>query len=128
MSIEENKALIRRFIEGLNRGDLSVMDECFADGFANHRVDGTVLNRDGYKQFTAAIVKGAPDLRATLDEMLADGERVAFRFTMIWTDKNGFMGQPPTGKSISMSEAYFVGFDGGKMAEFLNFQARPRRG
>ncbi len=125
MSVEENKALIHRFMDGLGRLDLSVMDECFAATFANHRVDGTVMDRAGYRQLCFFILKGATDLQAKVDEMLAEGERVAFRFTMAWTDKTGFMGKPPSGKRISMSEAYFVGFGGGKIAEFVNFQAQP---
>ena len=127
MSTEDNKALISRFVDGLNRGDLSVMDDCFSAAFANHRIDGTVMDRAGYKKMCSFIVKPPTDLRATIDEILADGDRVAFRFTMAWTDKVGFMGKPPTGKLISMSEAYFVGFDEGKIREFVNFQAQPRR-
>ncbi len=126
MSVEQNKALIHRFIDGFGRGDLSVMDDCFAEAFANYRTDGTVMDRAGYKRLCSALVK-APDVQVKLDEMLADLDRVAFRFTMTWTDKTGFMGKPPSGKRISMSEAYFVGFDGGKISEFVNFQAQPRR-
>ncbi len=127
MSVEGNKALIHRFIDGLARFDLSVMDECFAASFANYRIDGTVMDRDGYRKLCSFILKGATELQVKVDEMLAEGERVAFRFTMAWTDKTGFMGKPPSGKRISMSEAYFVGFGGGKITEFVNFQAQPRR-
>ncbi len=51
MSVEQNKALIHRFIDGFGRGDLSVMDDCFAEAFANYRTDGTVMDRAGYKRF-----------------------------------------------------------------------------
>ena len=126
MSAEENKALIRRFVDGLGRGDLSVMDECLSEAFMNHRIDGTVMDRAGYKRLCSVVVK-SPDTQVKMDEMLSEGERATFRFTMTWTDKTGFMGKPPSGKRISMSEAHFVGFDGGKISEFINFQAQPRR-
>ena len=126
MPVEQNKAIISRFMDGLGRGDLSVMDDCFAETFANYRIEGTVMDLAGYKRLCSAVVK-APNIQVKMDEMLAEGERAAFRFTMTWTDKTGFMGKPPSGKRISMSEAYFVGFGGGKISEFVNFQAQPRR-
>ncbi len=126
MSTEQHKAVIQRFVDGMGRGDPSVIDECFTDTFANYRIEGTVMDRAGYKKFCSIVVKAA-EMQVKLDELLADGERAAFRFTMTWTDKTGFGGKPPSSKRISMSEAYFVGFDGDKISEFINFQAQPRR-
>jgi predicted ester cyclase len=127
MSVEENKALIRRFIDGFNKGTTEFWEECFADSFVNYRTDGMVMDRDGYKKMCTMLKKNSSDVHITLDETIAEGKRLAFRFTIEWTDKAGFMGKPPSGKRISMSEAYFVGFKGNKISEFRNFQAQPRR-
>ncbi len=125
MSTEENKAVIREFIDGMNRGDLGPIDEYFADGYANYRTDGKVMDKAGYRRFCAAIL-GGDETRTAIGDLLAEGDGVAFSMTIAWTDTKGFMGKPPTGKHISMSEAYFVRFEGGRIVEMRNFQAQPR--
>ena len=51
MSIEKNKALILRFWDEVNKGNLTIVDECFADNFVRYAADGQEMDRDGYKNF-----------------------------------------------------------------------------
>ena len=126
MSVEENKAIIKRFWEECNKGNYDIIDEVCADNFVNYRIDGTTMDREGYKQLFKFISKTSPDTQATIGEMVAEGDLVAFYFTLAGTNTGEFMGNPPTGKRFSMMECYFTHFKDGKITEFRNFQAQRK--
>ncbi len=104
MSAEENKALIRRIIEEIwNKGDLEAVDRYFAPDYVDHApLPGQAPGAEGYKQAAAAMREAFPDLRLTLEDILAEGDKVAFRYTMEGTHQGDFMGMPPTGKPFSV--------------------------
>ncbi len=82
MSTEQNKAVVRRFIEQiLNNMDNSLVDEVFAPEYANHMVPG---GREGFKQFIAMMGSAFPDLKWNFDikRMLAEGDDVMLRATI----------------------------------------------
>jgi predicted SnoaL-like aldol condensation-catalyzing enzyme len=82
MSTEENKAVVRRFVEQvLNTGDTALVDELLAPDYANHIAPG---GREGFKQFIAMIGSAFPDLRWNINikRMLAEGDDVMLRATM----------------------------------------------
>jgi predicted SnoaL-like aldol condensation-catalyzing enzyme len=82
MSTEQNKAVVRRFIEQiLNNMDSTHVDEVFAPEYANHMVPG---GREGFKQFVAMIGSAFPDLKwnIQIERMLAEGDDVMLRATM----------------------------------------------
>lgn len=124
MSIEENKAVILRFWEQFNKGNLEVMDECFSDNFVRYAIDGTVMDREGYRQMCTRLLNTYPDLQVTIGDIVAEGDKVAFYFTLSGTRKGESKGNPPTGKYFAMSEAYFSRFEDGKIVEFRNFQTK----
>jgi predicted SnoaL-like aldol condensation-catalyzing enzyme len=81
MSTEQNKAVVRRFIEQiLNNMDIAQVDEIFAADYANHMVPG---GREGFKQFIAMMRTAYPDLKWNFDikRMLAEGDAVMIRAT-----------------------------------------------
>lgn len=81
MSTEQNKAVVRRFIEQiLNNMDTAQVDEIFAPDYANHMVPG---GREGFKQFIAMMRSAYPDLKWNFDikRMLAEGDAVMIRAT-----------------------------------------------
>ena len=121
MSTEENKATIRRLFDELNKGNLAVMDEIFTDDFVRHAPDGQTMGKDGYKQLMTMLTGAIPDLRSTLEGVVAEGDRAAIRFTWAGTHKGNLMGIPPTNKKIAVKEAYFVRFENGKIAEYVNY-------
>ena len=104
MSVEDNKALIREIIEEVwNRGNLAAVDRYFAPDYVDHTpFPGQGPGPEGYRQVVTAIRDAFPDLYLTLGDILAEGDRVAFRYTMEGTHQGDFVGIPPTGKPFSV--------------------------
>jgi len=119
MSAEENKAVIHRlFDEFYNAGDVDVADEIFASTAVIH--DPTTGDRsgiDGLKQRHHAQLAATPDFHMALEDMMAEGDRVAYRWTMTGTDKGGFMGRPPTNKLTTLTGITIVRVASGKIVE-----------
>ena len=104
MQTEQNKALYRQFVEEVfNRGNTSAIDELVAPDFVEHEElpPGVPSGREGVKQLSIMLRSAFPDLKATIDDILAEGDKVAARMTWRGTHKGEFMGIPPTGKSVS---------------------------
>jgi predicted ester cyclase len=120
MSVEQNRAVIEELFDGLNKGNLAVLDECLADNFVRHTPGSPDMSREGYKQPLAGMGIGAPggDFHSTIDEMVCQGEIVAFRCTFRQTHSVPILGIPPTGEPIAVSEAYFSRFENGKITEW----------
>jgi steroid delta-isomerase-like uncharacterized protein len=119
MSTEENKAMVRRiFEEVFNKGNLSVVDEIMANDYVFHMGQGMdVKGPDGFKQFATMFRTAFPDLHITIDDMVAEGDRVATRETMRGTHKGDFMGIRPTGKQCTTTGMVIIRFAGGKEVE-----------
>jgi steroid delta-isomerase-like uncharacterized protein len=103
----DHKALVNRFFEGVNAGDLSVVDDLLTDDFVEHEeFPGIPANKAGVKQFFEMFRTAFPDLRMERKETLADGDLVCVRSITTGTHENEFMGVPATGKRIEVE-----GFD-----------------
>src|SRR5919204_5209759 len=107
MSIEENKALVRRFYEAWNKGKLAALtaiDELFAPDYVFHG-NGVFpdMDRAGLKQMAPAGWTAFPDLHYTLEDLIAEWDKVVHRFTFRGTHQGDFMGVPPTGKQVSVT-------------------------
>ena len=125
MGIEENKALIIRFWDEVNKGNLSVVDECFADNFVRYAADGQTMDRDGYKNFATGLMNHFPDIHFTVDDIVAEGDKVAFRFTWTATSQNDAPdGSIKKGQQIKVTEDYFCHLEKGKIVEFKNLIGR----
>ena len=127
MGIEENKEVVRRYWDELNKGNLAYMDECFADTFINYRIDGTTIDKNGYKELNKSLLYSIPDLCSTVQDIISEGDIVAFYFTLTGTFEREYRGNPPTGKAVSFTEAYFARVVNGRITEFRNFQAQMKR-
>jgi len=120
VSIEENKELVRRVIEeAFNKGNLSAADDCLAANYILRLPSAEYKGVEGFKQMVTMMRSTFPDLHYTIDDMVAEGDRVAARLTCRGTHKNEFMGIPPTGNQVTFTEATFVRFDDGKEVEVL---------
>jgi len=118
MSTEENKAMVRRiFEEAINKGNLSVVDEVMASNYVYHFPGQDVKGPEGFKQFIYMMRTAFPDLHITIDDMIAEGDRVATRETLRGTHKGDFMGIAATGKQVTFTGMVFVHFVGGKEVE-----------
>ena len=121
MSTEQNKALFRRVIEEVfNRGNISLLDELFAPDFVEHEElpPGIPAGSEGVKQLSTMFRSAFPDFKATIDDIIAEGDKVVVRGTWSGTHKGEFMGIPPTGKSVSFGVIDIVRIAGGKFVEY----------
>jgi predicted SnoaL-like aldol condensation-catalyzing enzyme len=97
MSTEQNKAVVRRFIEQiLNTGDTALVDELFAPDYVNHLVPG---GREGFKQFWSMLRSAYPDFKwdFTVERLIAEGDYVTVRATMHATNA----GKEATGSGLA---------------------------
>ena len=119
MPVEENKAVARRFVEeAINRRDLDVLEEIFAAEFVDHTaVPGQAPGVEGLKQFFAMMDAGLPDFRATVEDVVAEADRVAVRFTFRGTHSGDFMDAPLTGKQVTMPGLDILRVENGKITE-----------
>jgi steroid delta-isomerase-like uncharacterized protein len=103
MSAETNAAMVRRLVkEAQEGGNLAVVDELMAEDFVDHTpLPGLPPTRDGVRILFAGLRAAFPDLRVTIDEQIADEEKVATRKTFRGTQQGPFMGIPPTGRTIA---------------------------
>jgi steroid delta-isomerase-like uncharacterized protein len=125
MSTEDNKALVRRFfMEFWDQHNLAVADELMTSNHTDHTPGSPPLppGPEGFKQFGAVYFKAFPDLRLTIDDMVAEGDRVTTRWTSHGTNTGELMGMPPTGKSITVTGITINRIAGGKADEtWTNF-------
>jgi len=120
MSAEQNKEIFRKLVEqALNRGNMSVVDELLAPDFIEHEElpPGIPRDREGFKQLTSMLSSAFPDFKATIDDVIAEEDKVVARMTWSGTQKGEFMGIPPTGKRISIGVIDIVRLSGGKFVE-----------
>ena len=103
MSSEENKALIRRlFEEGINQNKPGVFDELIAPGYVNYDLPAPAPGPEGFKMVIGLFQAAFPDMHATVEEALAEGDKVITRGYFTGTHKGDFQGIPPTGKQIKV--------------------------
>lgn len=115
MSTEENKAVITKFFNGLSKGDLGVFDEFLSEKFIRHGVGMPDMDKEGYKQLCLGM---GVFPNTTIDDMVADGDKVAFRVSHEMRHTASIMGVPPTGKTFTIAEYYIGRFEVGKVAEW----------
>lgn len=120
MSTEQNKALIRRLVEEIfNQGNANVADELIAPDFIEHEElpPEIASGPEGIKQMTAMLHSAFPDFKATINDIIAEGDKVVVRMTWSGTQQGEWMGIPPTGKSVSFAVIDIIRCAGGKLVE-----------
>jgi steroid delta-isomerase-like uncharacterized protein len=119
MSAEESKALVRRFVEEFwNEGNTATADELMAVDAAIHMPTGELVNFDGLKGFAGTWRESFPDWHSTVEDLIAEGDRVAERWTGRGTHRGELQGLPPTGKRVEVPGSVFYRIVGGKIVEF----------
>ena len=119
MSVEENKALVRRFVEEFwNDGNTGAADELMAIDAAIHMPTGEVVDADGLKGFAGMFRGSFPDWHSTVEELIAEGDGVAERWTGRGTHRGELQGIPPTGKRVEVPGSVFYRIVDGKIVEF----------
>ncbi len=116
MSTEENKAIIRRFVEEVqSKHDIDLMDELFSPDFYDHGTTSHTLEEA--KQFFAMLFAAFPDIRADIHDQIAEGDKVVTRKTFHATHQGEFMGLPPTGKKVAFDVIDIFRIANGRIAE-----------
>ena len=115
MSLEENKAIVRRFIEAYNKRNLDLIDDFVAPDYVDHT---NKVGREGLKQLFDMGLKGFPDWHETIEDIIAEGDKVWVRLAYTGTHKGEFMGLAPTGKKITTMAVDIYRIVNGKLAEY----------
>ena len=119
MTTEDNKALIVRFVEEFwSSGNESAADTLMAEGVRIVVNNDPVKDIDTLKGF-ARMLRGAfPDWRSQVEELVADDDRVAERWTGHGTHRGDFQGIPATGRQVAVPGTVFYRIVAGKIVEF----------
>ncbi len=115
MSLEENKAIVRRFYEAANKHDVDLVAELVAPDYVDYtnRIEGV----ESLKQFGNMFIKGFPDIHWTIEDIIAEGDKVWVRTTITGTHRGEYRGVPPTGKEITMRCVDILRIVDGKIVE-----------
>ncbi len=116
---EDNKQVVARFIEEFkNHANHDIVDELMTPGFIHHLKDPRLpAGRAGMKLLGQVVAGGFPDVQATVDELLADGDRVIERTSAAATHTGDFNGIPATGNKVVWTEIHIYRIENGKIAE-----------
>jgi steroid delta-isomerase-like uncharacterized protein len=104
MSTEENKAIVRRFWGVWEEGNIDLVDELLAPDYVNHTpaTPDQPTGPEGVKGVVAMFRSAMPDLRVIIEDTIAEGDKVAVRYTLEGTHEGELFGVPPTGKRLSI--------------------------
>ncbi len=124
---EQNKAIVRRLVEEFwNKGNLSVADELFTPNYTHHDPSTPDFGRgpESEKKRATLYRTAFPDVRLTIEDIIAEGETVMTRWSCRGTHKGDLSGIAPTGKQFTISGVTMARLSNGKMAEgWVNWDA-----
>jgi predicted ester cyclase len=136
MGVEENKANVRRlWEEGFNKGNLSVVDEVMSSNYILHGPFKEYDGPQGFKNFITMYRDALSDIRSTVDDMIAEGNKVVTIIRLSGTFTNPIIGLPPTGKEVTITGVFIDRFENSRdvetslisdmLAWFYQFGANP---
>ena len=119
MSTEANKALIRGFLaEVWDRGNVAALDNYFGPTYRRHGGRGTPpLDLAGQRKRLLGIRAAFPDVTITLEDLVAEGDRVVLRGTLRGTHQGPFLSVPPTGKRVEVALLDVMRIEDGRVVE-----------
>ena len=119
MSAEESKATMRRYFGVFEQGNIELLDELLASGYINHSPATPDLptGPEGVKGVVGMFRSAMPDLKVIIEDMIAEGEKVATYYTLEGTHEGELFGVPPTGQRLSNKSITVERVSGGKIRE-----------
>jgi len=119
MAEADNTALVRRLLEELRDGwRPATIEKYFAPSYRRHlTATSTPLTREQQTERASRLRAAFPDAQATLEDIVAEGDRVAYRLTIRGTHTGEFLGVPASGRSVAVSFIAIVRIAGGKLVE-----------
>ena len=115
MSIEENKAIMRRYYEAANKHNVDLVVEFVAPDFVDY--SNKIEGQESLREFGNILEKGFPDLHWTIEDIVAEGDKVWVRTTMTGTHKGEYRGVPPTGEKVTIKAVDIWRIVNGKIVE-----------
>jgi steroid delta-isomerase-like uncharacterized protein len=105
MTPEENKALVRRWFTELDAGHLDIIDELVPDDYLDHNpaIGGLGSGRDGIRRYVAMLRAAFPDTCHTIEDQMAEGDRVMTRLTARGTFTGEILGYAPNGRVVEVN-------------------------
>jgi steroid delta-isomerase-like uncharacterized protein len=119
MSAEESKAIVRRFWGVWEQGNIDLVDELLAPDYVNHSpgIPDQPTGPEGVKAVVSMFRSGMPDLRVIVEDMIAEDDKVAVRYTLEGTHEGELFGLPPTGRRLSIKSITVERVSEGKIRE-----------
>ena len=117
MSTEKNKAIMRRWLEEMSKGNLFVLDEVVAPDYTRHAAATETQGREGYRQLLKTFDAGFSDIQIDISEMITEGDKVAVHYTTRLRHVGEFMGIAPTGRQVKVTSTAIVRFADDKAVE-----------
>jgi steroid delta-isomerase-like uncharacterized protein len=115
---EANKAIVRRFIdEVFNEGKLAAIAEVVDRGYIMHGTTPEVRGQQGMQEFVTTYRTALPDYHCTIEDQVAEGDKVVTRWTVRGTQRGELDGIPPTGKPVTLAGIVIDRIANGRMAE-----------
>jgi steroid delta-isomerase-like uncharacterized protein len=116
MTTDDNKALVQRFFEEvINQRNLAALDQFAHPGGVNHTVPPGMPQESN--QFLGQYLNAFPDVKATVEDLMADGDKVVARVSYRGTHQGAFRGIPPTGKQIAVTGINIFRIANGQLVE-----------
>lgn len=121
-----NKDIVRRIVEEIwNQGDIDLIDDLYSEDFVDHSIEHSSLfnvknHREGFKELVRAARAGLTGFTATIEELIAETDRVAARVVASGVHSGLFMNIPATGKRVDLSDYHFFRIDNGRVREHWN--------
>lgn len=104
MTIEDSKVVVRRYFESWNANDLEMLDSILSPDVVDHTANpGQPAGREGFHEFYRAWHTAFPGFRADIEDMVAEGNRVATRWTFHGRHLGVYNGSAPTGRDVSFT-------------------------
>jgi len=119
VSVEENKALVRRFYAEIDAGNIDAMDELVAEDYIDHNpppFPGLASGREGLKQAFEIFWKATPG-HHTIEDQIAEGDKVVTRLTAVGKHEHDLPGIPTTGNDLKMTATVTHRVENGQLAE-----------
>ena len=119
MSHDQNKALLFRYIEAVwHKEDPAAVDDFLAPNFRRHRSPiQSPLTREQQKQFLIGFHAAFPDVTIQLEDIVAEGAKIAFRSTMRGTHQGDFLDIAPTGREVTFGLLDIIRIENGRFVE-----------
>jgi predicted ester cyclase len=118
MTPEENAEVFRCVVEeGFNKGNLDALDPLFAPDFREHQHGMVPPNLEGLKGAITYLRSVFPDLKLTIEDSIAEGDKVWARITARGTQRGALMGRPPSGQTFAITVIDIARFADGRMVE-----------